>query len=84
MNTISTTNVGTRILGIPKAIFEIAEDVCLESVNQEQTYLTSCDIWIMSLGAMLLLRLCHIPKINHLACSVVPDRIRPSTDLHEF
>ena len=62
MNTISATNVGTSILCIPIAILEIVEDACLESANQEQTYLTSSEIWIMFLGAMLLLRLCHIPK----------------------
>ena len=33
---------------------------------------------------MLLLRYCHIPRINHLARSVLPDHIRPAADLHDF
>ena len=38
----------------------------------------------MSKGAMFLLRLCKLSRINRSACSVLPDLIRRSADLHDF
>ena len=39
--TIPATNVGTRRLGIPIGNPEFVEDACLESANQELTYVKS-------------------------------------------
>ena len=84
MTTIPATNVGTRILGVPIGKPEFVEDACLESAKSGTDLCDKLRDLDDVQSAMLLLRYCHIPRINHLARSVLPDHIRPAANLHDF
>ena len=86
MTTIPATNDGTRILGVPIGKPEFVEDACLESAKSRTDLCDKLRDLDDVQSAMLLLRYCHIPRINHLARSlaVLPDRSRPAADLHDF
>ena len=84
MTTIPVKSNGSTILGIPIGENQFIQDCCVESVR-------SGDILCKQLAelddiqsAMLLLRFCYIPRINHLARSVSPELLNPAADLHDF
>ena len=75
---------GSTILGIPIGKVQFIQEYCVEtakSVDNLCKQLTELDD-IQS--AMLLLRFCHIPRINHLARSVTPELLKAAADLHDF
>ena len=63
---------GTEILGTPIGSPSYVESKCVEISKSGQDLCTKLTELDDSQSALLLLRHCHVPRINHLARSVVP------------
>ena len=80
MTTIPVKCNGSTILGIPIGKDQFIQDCCVESARSGDNLCKLDDIQ----SAMLLLRFCHIPRINHLARSVSPKLLKSAADLHDL
>ena len=84
MTTIPVNCNGSTILGIPIGKDQSIQDCCVESARSGDNLCKQLTELDDIQSAMLLLRFCHISRINHLARSVSPKLLKSAADLHDL
>ena len=74
---------GTEILGTPIGSPSYVESKCVEISKSGQDLCTKLTELDDSQSALLLFQHCNVPRINHLARSVVPSCLQPAAKIHD-
>ena len=79
---IPVVTKGMDILGTSPGCPEYIESRCVETSKSGQALCNMVTKLHGTQSELLLLRICHVPAINHLARSVIPSCLQPAAKVH--
>ena len=80
---IRVVSSGIDILGIPFGQQQYVTESCLDIAKSGQSLCEQISSLNDPQSGMLLLRYCHVPRINHMARSVCPTQLRSAARFHD-
>ena len=84
ISSVRVTSFGVDILGVPVGCDCYVKSRCSEIASCGEELCSKLGNLSDAQGAMLLLRLCHIPRMNYLARCITPSLMEDASQIHDL